>query len=68
MGQEEWLQRQRPSKRKQHASVRSTSEQTLKHRGPTSTVNGQASKALIQKTSKHGPRNKFQAPVTEVLD
>ena len=26
----------------------STSEQRLKHRGPTSTVNGQASKALVQ--------------------
>ena len=46
----------------------STSEQRLKHRGPTSTVNGQASKALVQQTSKHGPWNKFQAPVTEVLD
>ena len=46
----------------------STSEQTSKHRGPTSTVNGQASKALVQQTSKHGPWNKFQAPVTEVLD
>ena len=46
----------------------STSEQTSKHRGPTSTVNGQASKALIQKTNKHGPWNKFQAPLTKVLD
>ena len=40
----------------------------LKHRGPTSTVNGQASKALVQQTSKHGPWNKFQALVTEVLN
>ena len=46
----------------------STSEQRLKHRGPTSTVNGQASKALLQQTSKHGPWNKFQAPMTKVLD
>jgi len=68
MGREERLPGQRPSKRKQHASVQSTSEQRLKHRGPTSTVNGQASKALVQQTSKHGPWNKFQALVTEVLD
>ena len=57
---------ERPGDREQ--LKQSTSEQRLKHRGPTSTVNGQASKALFQKTSKHGPWNKFQAPVTEVLD
>ena len=50
------------------SNKQSTSEQTSKHRGPTSTVNGQASKALVQQTSKHGPWNKFQALVTEVLD
>jgi len=49
-------------------ATQSTSEQRLKHRGPTSTVNGQASKALLQQTSKHGPWNKFQASLTKVLD
>ena len=57
---------ERPGDREQ--LNQSTSEQRSKHRGPTSTVNGQASKALVQKTSKHGPWNKFQAPMTKVLD
>ena len=57
---------ERPGDREQ--LNQSTSEQRSKHRGPTSTINRQASKALVQQTSKHGPRNKFQAPVTEVLD
>jgi len=55
-------------KKKQASNKRaSTSRQTSKHRWPRTTSNGRASKALGQTSIDHGPRKKFQAPLTMVL-
>lgn len=61
------FQEKNKNKNKQATSEQLAGRQTSKHRGPRTTSNGRASKALGQTSMDHGPRKKFQAPLTMVL-